>query len=150
MLPPPETTRLLPIKAKRLQAAAVLPAYATALAAGADLCCIEAFTLQPGERRLVPTGLAIEIPPGCYGRIAPRSGLAVKHGIDTLAGVIDPDFRGELQVLLINLGQQPVSFDAGARIAQLIIERAACADFIWIEELSATERGGGGFGSTDR
>lgn len=140
----------LPIKVQRLHPAAILPTCATALAAGADLCCVEAFTLEPGARRLVATGLAIEIPPGWYGRVAPRSGLAVKHGIDTLAGVIDADFRGELRVLLINLGEQAVSFDAGARVAQLIIEPAANADYIWIEELSNTARGAGGFGSTDR
>lgn len=140
----------LPIKVKRLHPAAILPTYATALAAGADLCCIEPFTLQPGERKLTPTGLAVEIPPGCYGRVAPRSGLAVKRGIDILAGVIDADFRGELQVLLINFGEQAISFDAGARIAQLIIERATNGDYIWVEELSDTPRGAGGFGSTDR
>lgn len=150
MPPSSDTNQRLPIKVKRLHPAATLPAYATAFAAGADLCCVEAFTLHPGERKLVPTGLAVEIPPGCYGRIAPRSGLAVKHGVDTLAGVIDPDFRGELKVLLINLGDQAISFDAGARIAQLITERAASGDFVEVEELSDTERAGGGFGSTGR
>jgi dUTP pyrophosphatase len=145
-----QPTSRLPVKVARLHPAAVLPTCATTLAAGADLCCVEAFTLQPGARQLVPTGLAIEIPPGWYGRVAPRSGLAVKHGIDVLAGVIDADYRGELRVLLINLGEHPISFDAGARIAQLIIEQAARSDFIWAEELSDTARGAGGFGSTDR
>ncbi|MFN7931401.1 MAG: dUTP diphosphatase, partial [Blastocatellia bacterium] len=78
----------------------------------------------------------------------PRSGLAVKQGIDTLAGIVDSGYRGHLQVLLINLGQEDVSFEAGARIAQLVIERIAVCDFEWAEELSSTERGAGGFGST--
>lgn len=140
----------LPIKVQRLHPAATLPAYVTALAAGADLCCVTGFTLQPGARQLVSTGLAIELPPGWYGRIAPRSGWAVQHGIDVLAGVIDADYRSELRVLLINLGEQAVSFDPGARIAQLIIEQAASADYLWVEELSDTARGAGGFGSTNR
>ncbi len=137
-----------PIKIKKLHEAARLPVRGSHWAAGADLCCVEAFTLEPGERKLVPTGLAAEIPPGFYGRVAPRSGLAVKHGIDVLAGVIDADYRGELKVPLINLGQQPVSFAAGERIAQLIIEHAAMCDYIWAEELADTERAEGGFGST--
>jgi dUTP pyrophosphatase len=144
----PNRHELLQVKVKRLSDGARLPAHATDWAAGADLCCAEAFTLQPGERRLVPSGMAIEIPPGYYGRVAPRSGLAVRHGIDTLAGIIDCDYRGELKVALINLGDQPVSLAAGDRIAQLIIERAARCNYIWSEELSETERGGGGFGST--
>jgi dUTP pyrophosphatase len=98
----------------------------------------------------VPAGLAIEIPPGYYGRVAPRSGLAVRHGIDTLAGIIDSDYRGELKVALINFGDQPVSFAAGERIAQLIIERAERCDYFWFEELSETERSEGGFGSTGK
>jgi len=138
----------LPIKIKCLHPAATLPAQATSLAAGADLSCVEAFTLAPGERKLVPTGLAVEIPPGFYGRVAPRSGLAVKHGIDTLAGVIDADYRGELRVLLINLGSAIASFQAGDRIAQLIVEQAAACDYMWAENLADTERGDGGFGST--
>ncbi len=136
------------VRVKKLREGARLPARGSEFAAGADLSCIEPFTLQPGERRLIPTGLAFEIPPGYYGRVAPRSGLAVRHGIHTLAGVIDSDFRGECQVLLINLGDQPVSFDAGERIAQLIIERAAACGYVWAEELSGTPRASGGFGST--
>lgn len=137
-----------PIKIKRLHDTAELPQRGSDLAAGADLSCVEAFSLEPGERRLIPTGLAAEIPPGFYGRVAPRSGLAVKHGIDVLAGVIDADYRGELKVPLINLGQQAVSFNAGERIAQLIIEQAAMCDYVWTEKLADTERAEGGFGST--
>ncbi len=87
--------------------------------------------------------MAIEIPVGFYGRVAPRSGLAVKQGIDTLAGVIDSDYRGEVRVLLINFNSEAVSFDAGERIAQLIIEKAETVDYEWAEELSDTTRGGG-------
>ncbi|MBO0721554.1 MAG: dUTP diphosphatase [Blastocatellia bacterium] len=141
---------LLRIQVKRLSEGARLPVHATDWAAGADLCCAEAFSLQAGERRLVPTGIALEIPRGYYGRVAPRSGLAVRHGIDTLAGIIDSDFRGELKVALINLGEQPVNFAAGERIAQLIIERAASCAYTWSDELSTTERADGGFGSTGK
>lgn len=139
-----------PIKIKKLHVAARLPHRSSNLAAGADLCCVEAVALESGERKLVPTGLAVEIPPGFYGRVAPRSGLAVKHGIDVLAGVIDADYRGELKVPLINLGQQAIRFEAGERIAQLIIEQAAMCDYVWVEELGDTERAEGGFGSTGR
>jgi len=137
------------VKVKRIRPAAKLPARGTNRSAGADLSCLEAFTLGPGERKLVPTGLAVEIPPGWYGRVAPRSGLAANHGVDMLAGVIDSDYRSEVKVLMINFGAAPVSFDAGERIAQLIIERAAVCDYIWADELSDTERGGG-FGSTGK
>jgi len=137
------------VKVQPIHPAAKLPARGTNRSAGADLSCLEAFTLGPGERKLVPTGLAVEIPPGWYGRVAPRSGLAANHGVDMLAGVIDSDYRSEVKVLMINFGDSPVSFDAGERIAQLIIERAAVCDYIWAVELSDTERGGG-FGSTGK
>jgi dUTP pyrophosphatase len=132
-----------------LHPAAKLPHRATPDAAGADLHCLDEFTLQPGERRAIATGLRIEIPHGFYGRIAPRSGWAAKHGIDTLAGVIDSDYRGEILVLLINLGSAAFTAPAGERIAQLIIERIALPTFAWAEELSDTQRGAGGFGSTN-
>ena len=138
------------IKVKKLHPAAQLPLRGSTWAAGADLHCVQAFTLRPGERQAVPTGLAVEIPPGFYGRVAPRSGWAAKHGIDTLAGVIDSDFRGELLVLLVNLSDQPFTAQSGERIAQLIIERAALCTYEWAEELGETERGAGGFGSTGR
>jgi deoxyuridine 5'-triphosphate nucleotidohydrolase len=138
------------LKVKRLHPAAELPARGSTWAAGADLHCVEAFTLQPGERQAIPTGLALEIPLGFYWRIAPRSGWAAKHGIDTLAGVIDADYRGELLVLLVNLSQEPFTAQAGERIAQFIIERVALCTYAWVEELSQTDRGAGGFGSTGR
>jgi dUTP pyrophosphatase len=137
-----------PFKVKKLHEAAKLPMRGSAHAIGADLCCVEAFTLQPLERKLISTGLAIEIHEGYYGRIAPRSGLAVKHGIDTLAGVIDSDYRGEIRVLLINFSEEIVRFTAGERIAQLIIEKAETVNYEWAEELSNTARGAGGFGSS--
>lgn len=138
----------LPIKVRKLREGAHLPARASSNAAGADLRCIDSFTLSPGERKLVPTGIAVEIPEGYYGRVAPRSGLAVRHGIDTLAGVIDSDYRGEVQILLVNLGAEEAVFQQGDRIAQLIIEHAAPAGYQWSEELGETERASGGFGST--
>jgi deoxyuridine 5'-triphosphate nucleotidohydrolase len=144
------TTDNFTIKVKKLHPTAQLPLRGSTWAAGADLHCVEAFTLQPGERKAVPTGLAIEIPPGFYGRVAPRSGWAAKHGIDTLAGIIDADFRGEILVMLVNLGHEPFTAKSGERIAQLIIERAASCAYEWAEELAATERGSGGFGSTGR
>jgi dUTP pyrophosphatase len=146
----PNTPERLQIKVKRLREGAFLPAPATDWSAGADLHCAEYFVILPHERILVSTGMAIEIPPGYYGRVAPRSGLAVRHGIDTLAGIIDSDFRGELKVALINFGEHPVAFEAGDRIAQLIIERAAICEYTWSDELSETERAGGGFGSTGK
>jgi dUTP pyrophosphatase len=147
---PFDSNQLPSIRIKKLHADARLPQRGTVFSAGADLSCLESFTLEPGQRKLVSTGLAIEIPPGFYGRVAPRSGLAVRHGIDVLAGVIDSDFRAEVKVPLINFGQDPVSINAGERIAQLIIEQAAMCDYVWAEELNDTERGEGGFGSTGR
>jgi len=138
------------VKVKRIHPAAQLPERGTNWSAGADLCCLDAFTLLPRERKSVPTGLVVEIPPGWYGRVAPRSGLASRHGVDTLAGVVDCDFRGELLVLIANTGEAPVDFDAGDRIAQLIIERAAICDYVWADDLSETKRGDGGFGSTGK
>jgi dUTP pyrophosphatase len=136
------------VRVKAMREGARLPQRATPSSAGADLHTLEPFIILPGERLLVATGISVEIPEGCYGRIAPRSGLAVRHGIDTLAGVIDADYRGEINVLLINHGEASVAFDAGDRIAQLIIERAMGCDFEWAARLNETVRGEGGFGST--
>lgn len=129
-----------------------LPRYETAGAAGLDLRADEPFALAPGERRLVPTGLALEIPPGHEGQVRPRSGLAVRHGIALVnaPGTIDSDYRGEVQVLLVNLGQAPVTFARGERIAQLVIAPVTRAELELVEDLSATDRGAGGFGSTGR
>jgi dUTP pyrophosphatase len=126
-----------------------LPAYSTPGAAGADLKASEPVTLAPGERAAVATGLHLEIPPGHVGLVWPRSGLAVKHGIDTLAGVIDSDYRGEVRVVLVNHGREPFTIAPGDRIAQLLIQRVEAARFARAA-VGETERGQGGFGSTGR
>ncbi|HEY7411702.1 MAG TPA: dUTP diphosphatase [Vicinamibacteria bacterium] len=130
--------------------AGVLPRYGSAGAAGADLCASAAVTLAPGARAAVPTGLFLEIPAGHVGLVWPRSGLAVRHGLDTLAGVIDSDYRGEVKVVLVNHGPEPVAIQAGDRIAQLLVQRVERAVFEPTDVLGATTRGEGGFGSTGR
>jgi dUTP pyrophosphatase len=129
-----------------------LPAYQTAAAAGMDLLADvrEPLCLHPGERALVPTGLAIEIPDGFEGQVRPRSGLALRHGLTLLnsPGTIDADYRGELQVLLVNLGSEKVCVRRGDRIAQLVIAPVARATWREAPELSASGRATGGFGHT--
>lgn len=127
-----------------------LPEYATVGAAGADLRASGHVEIPPGGRAAVPTGLRVQIPPGHVGLVWPRSGLAVRHGIDTLAGVIDSDYRGEVRVVLVNHGPEPFSIAPGERVAQLLLQRVERADFVAAPELEETERGGGGFGSTGR
>ena len=127
-----------------------LPEYATAGAAGADLRASAAVEIPPGERAAVPTGLRLQIPRGHVGLVWPRSGLAVRHGIDTLAGVIDSDYRGEVRVVLVNHGPEPFSIAPGERIAQLLLQRVERARFTAVSELQDSDRGGGGFGSTGR
>lgn len=126
------------------------PIYQTAGAAGADLRCAEGFTIAPMERRLVRTGVSVAIPPGYEGQVRPRSGLAIRHGITMVnsPGTIDSDYRGELAVIMINLGSEIVQFVAGDRIAQLVIAPVIQADFKAVDDLGTTERGAGGFGST--
>jgi dUTP pyrophosphatase len=126
------------------------PRHETEGAAGLDLRADEPFTLAPGERRAVPTGLALEIPPGHEGQVRPRSGLAARHGIALVnaPGTIDADYRGEVKVILVNLGREPVAFARGDRIAQLVIAPVVRADLVLVDDLSATGRGDGGFGST--
>jgi dUTP pyrophosphatase len=133
---------------KKLDPDAVLPTRGSRSAAGLDLYSIEAVSLNRGERRLIRTGLAVAIPEGFYGRVAPRSGLAVQKGIDVLAGVIDADYRGEIRCLLINSSEEIVHLPAQTKICQLIIEKIITPDAVWVESLSDTSRGGGGFGST--
>jgi dUTP pyrophosphatase len=127
-----------------------LPRYETAHAAGLDLRADEPFTLAPGERRLVPTGLAMEIPEGYEGQVRPRSGLAVRHGLSVVnaPGTIDADYRGEVQVLLVNHGSAPFAAERGERIAQLVVAPVARVEVVEAEALGDTSRGGGGFGST--
>jgi dUTP pyrophosphatase len=127
-----------------------LPVRSSALAAGADLFAAEEISLAPGERQLVPTGLHVAIPAGHVGLIWPRSGLAFRNGIDTMAGVIDSDYRGEVRVLLINHGVDDFLIRPGDRIAQLLIQKVEAAEFVRVEVLPDSERGTGGFGSTGR
>ncbi len=125
-----------------------LPEYASASAAGADLRASQAVTLAPGERALVPTGVRVALPDGHVGLIWPRSGLAVRHGLDTLAGVIDADYRGEVRVALVNHGSEPLTLAAGERIAQLLVQPIARVAFVRVDALDETARGAAGFGST--
>ena len=127
-----------------------LPEYASAGAAGADLRASEAVEIAPGGRAAVPTGVRLQIPPGHVGLVWPRSGLAVRHGIDTLAGVIDSDYRGEVRVVLVNHGHEPFRIAPGDRVAQLLVQRVERAAFTAAAQIDDTDRGGGGFGSTGR
>ncbi len=129
-----------------------LPAYATEHAAGFDLRAAveESVVLEPLERALIPTGFVFEIPEGYEGQIRPRSGLAFRKGITLLnsPGTVDADYRGEVKVLLINLGQEPVTIERGERIAQMIITPVVRVELVEVEMVSTTARGEGGFGST--
>lgn len=132
-----------------------LPAYHSVSAAGLDLhAAVPAdapVTIPPGERAAIPTGIAIALPPGTEGQVRPRSGLAARHGVTVLnaPGTIDADYRGELQVLLINHGREPFRIQRGVRIAQLVIAPVMTARLVERSALSATVRGASGFGSTD-
>ena len=131
-----------------------LPAYQSAGAAGMDLCAAvsqdASLALQPGERALVPTGFAAAIPQGYEGQVRPRSGNALKRGLTCLntPGTIDSDYRGEIGVILVNLGQEPQIISRGERIAQLVIAPVVAAGIVETDVLDETDRGGGGFGST--
>jgi dUTP pyrophosphatase len=136
---------------KRLDPTVPLPSYAKAGDAGADLATRIDFTINPGERMLVPTGISIALPNGYVALVHPRSGLAIKHGISMVntPGTVDAGYRGELQVILINHDlTQPVSFKKGDRIAQLVIQKVERADFIEVSDLPGSDRAAGGFGST--
>ena len=139
------------VRIHRLSDDVVLPSYAHAGDAGMDLRSTETVTLQPFERRLVATGLAVAIPDGYAGLVLPRSGLAIKKGL-TVAntpGLIDAHYRGELKVIAINVDpQNPVTIEAGDRIAQLVIQRIPEVQLLEVEELDHTDRGEGGFGSS--
>lgn len=133
---------------KQLDPRAVLPRRGSKLAAGLDLFSIEDFAIEPRQRATARTGLAVAIPAGFYGRVAPRSGLAAKNGLDVLAGVIDADYRGEICCLLYNTSDEVIELPAGSKICQLIIEQIITPDAAWAVELDETARGAGGFGST--
>ncbi|MDQ1592079.1 MAG: dUTP pyrophosphatase [Pyrinomonadaceae bacterium] len=139
------------LKFLRLHPAATLPTRGSEHAAGLDLYALEDVTLEAGGgRAAVRTGLSVAIPQGFYGRVAPRSGLAVKHGLDVLAGVVDSDYRGELLCALVNHGREALTLEAGQRVAQLIIEAIITPAPAWADALDETARGAGGFGSTGR
>ncbi len=131
-----------------------LPEYQTPLSAGLDIRAdLDApVTLGPLERAMIPTGLFVELPEGCEMQIRPRSGLAAKHGITVLnsPGTIDADYRGEIKIILVNLSNEPFTVEAGERIAQMIVARYEQIEWQPAEELGATERGAGGFGSTGK
>lgn len=154
----------LQVKFKRISNNAQIPVRAKEGDAGYDLVACQTVFIDPMERALIPIGIALEIPEGYYGRIAPRSGLAVKYGIDVLAGVVDSGYRDEIKVVLINLNapKVPNQFDQvfgnknrflvkqGERIAQLIIEKCHKVDFVEQDSLSSSERNEGGFGSSGK
>lgn len=129
-----------------------LPVYQTAHSAGADVCAAisDPLLLHPGQRQLVPTGFCFEIPPGHEIQVRPRSGLALRHGVTVLnaPGTIDADYRGELKVLLVNLGQEPFEIRRGERIAQIVLAQVCAGRFEEAGTLGDTARGAGGFGST--
>lgn len=136
---------------KRLSDKARLPQRCSPMAAGYDLCsAVECTIPAQGGRAVVATDLSLAIPSGHYGRVAPRSGLTVKQGIDVGAGVIDSDYRGPLGVVLFNHGAEPFVIREGDRIAQLILERISCPPVCEVTDLDSTERGAGGFGSTGK
>lgn len=134
----------------KVDGAGTLPDYASDGAAGADLRAREPVVLAPGARAAVATGVHVEIPAGHVGLVWPRSGLAVRSGIDTLAGVIDSDYRGEVRVVLVNHGDAEFHIEPGDRVGQLLIQRVERVTFSRAPALAATSRGEGGFGSTGR
>ncbi len=142
----------IPVKIKRVHGEndLPLPAYESEGSSGMDIRAAveEELTLNPGEIRLIPTGLAVAIPQGYEGQVRPRSGLALKHGIGMVnsPGTIDSDYRGEIGIIVINWGQRPFKIRRGDRIAQIIIARAYRADITEVNDLDSTQRGGGGFG----
>src|SRR5689334_3492081 len=141
------------LRIQKIHPAAVLPAYAHGPLedAGMDLCAVQDVTLESGIPRLVPTGLVVEIPPGYEAQVRPRSGLALKHAITmpNAPGTIDPGYRGEIRVILLNLGREPYTVHAGDRIAQMIVARYEAVE--WVEDVLAdSQRGAGGFGSSGR
>lgn len=138
------------VKYKRLSSQVVLPAPAREGDAAIDLQTTVGFSLTPGQRQAVPTGLAVAVPPGHAGLVVPRSGHAIRSGIGVVngPGLIDSGYRGEIKVILVNHGSEPVSFEAGERIAQLMIVPVPMVEWVEVSELDETQRGSGGFGST--
>ena len=139
-------------KLKKTNDLAVVPEYKTSGSSGMDLSSVEEVTLQPFERRLVSTGLSIQLEEGYEAQIRPRSGTSIKHGITLVncVGTIDSDYTGQIFVPLINLSQEPYTIKVGDRIAQMVIAQYVRAEAILVDELDKTERGEGGFGSTGK
>ncbi len=140
----------LNIKFKKLNSHSLIPEYMSNSASGADIYACEEVVIEPGEIKLVSTGFSLAIPEGFEGQIRPRSGLALKHGISVLnsPGTIDSDYRGEVKVILINLGKKAFTVKYGDRIAQLVITEVARASFQTVQDLDETQRSEGGFGHT--
>ncbi|MCK4501560.1 MAG: dUTP diphosphatase [Desulfuromonadales bacterium] len=140
------------VQIRKLHAAAKIPAYMTELAAGMDICALLDTTLivSPGQRVLVPTGLAFAIPAGYEIQVRPRSGLAIKHGVALVnsPGTIDADYRGEVGIILINHGSEDFTINSGDRIAQLVVAPVCQAELVEVDALDVTQRGAGGFGHT--
>ncbi|MBO7684981.1 MAG: dUTP diphosphatase [Kiritimatiellae bacterium] len=138
------------VKVLRTDPAAQLPAYAHPGDAGMDVRSVEGMTLPPGGRALVRTGLVLELPPDAEAQVRPRSGLALKHGVTVLntPGTIDAGYRGEVGVILVNLGSEPFIVEKGMKIAQLVVSPVAQAEVVEVTAVDATDRGAGGFGST--
>jgi deoxyuridine 5'-triphosphate nucleotidohydrolase len=136
------------IYVKKLREDAQLPTRGSAAAAGLDLYSAEDVVIAPLSRALIKTGISVAVDHGTYFRIAPRSGLALKHGIDVMAGVVDSDYRGEIGVILVNLNDSPFSVLKGDRIAQGIVEMICLAHVVEVNDLDSTDRGSNGFGST--
>lgn len=140
------------IRVKKLHPNATLPTYGSADAVGADLyaCLEEAVTIQPGEVYWVPTGIALEVPIGCAGLVYARSSMGAKRGLAPAnkVGVIDPDYRGEIKVVLLNHSKEPQTLQPGERVAQFVITPVLTPSYEAVEELAETARGAGGFGST--
>ncbi|KAF1349287.1 dUTP diphosphatase [Lizonia empirigonia] len=136
------------LQVQLLSATATAPTKGSAFAAGHDLYSARDTVIPARGRAIVATDIAISVPVGTYGRVAPRSGLAAKHGIDTMAGVIDADYRGPVGVILANLSDVDFAVKTGDRIAQLIVEKIAMPEVVVVEKLEESVRGAGGFGST--
>jgi dUTP pyrophosphatase len=136
------------LKIKKLYPDAVLPSYAKQGDAGMDIFAYESLTLAPGERGIVKTGIAMEFPEGYVFLVWDKSGISTKTGVTTLAGVVDAGYRGELQIAVINLGQESYTFEKGKKIAQGLVQPVVCAEIEEVLELSDSSRGEDGFGST--
>jgi dUTP pyrophosphatase len=146
----PETNQKLQVQITILSPNAKMPTYAHEYDAGFDLYSTSDVTLNPKERALVPTGISMAIPKGYVGLVWDKSGVAKNFGITTLGGVIDSQYRGEIQVILLNTSTQPIPIDAGQKIAQMLLQKVEQVEFVQVEALDQTTRGDGGFGSSGR